>query len=150
MSNYSDTLASLKAETVFSLARGADVACPDSIESPGALFLTRVRDAMLERAEETYADADSAAYFERIADFAPEVADDMVPIYTHQRWQVFVDLAAYQVDIEELAGDSGTVDMTELAGLALFEVARNLGDSLLEELQAAIDADEDEEAETTL
>ncbi len=66
-----------------------------------------------------------------------EMADALVPVYTWERWRVFTDLAAWQTDIDEYGAEGQ--DMTELAGIALYEVARTLLSALIEE-----DEEEDE------
>jgi hypothetical protein len=65
-----------------------------------------------------------------------------VPIYTHERWQVFVDLQAYQEDVSEY-GDAD--DLTNAAGVALYMIAERLVHALATELSDALDADADEE-----
>lgn len=102
--------------TAWQLARLAGCADPDTHESAGADFLRRVERDTLEALDDR-GDDDRG-------DLAHEVADSAVPIYTHERWQVFVDLAAYQQDVSDLAG--GSEDLTTLAGYALYEIARNL------------------------
>ena len=97
----------------YQLARVAGVASPDSPESPGAKWLELVAVSAEEVEDEEY---------------LSEVADQLVPIYTHERWQVFVDLAAYQEDATEL----GDGDMTQLAGNALYMVAERLLRELFE------------------
>lgn len=99
----------------YQLANLAGVACPDSVESPGAQFLRGV-----ESAAEDVADPDDVG----------EVADGCVPVYTHERWQVFVDLAAFNEDPSELGGDSA--DLTQAAGVALYMIAERLLAVLLE------------------
>ena len=98
--------------TVWTLAGMADVGSPDSVTSPGALWLQRVAGA----ASELEADRDG--------DDVAELADSLVPIYTHERWQVFVDLAAYNEELDDLGGPSG--DMTNDAGAALYMIAERL------------------------
>lgn len=103
----------------------AGVASPDSPDSPGAEWLM-----LVERA---------AGDIERDEDGISETADAIVPVYTHQRWLVFVDLAAYQEDPSGLGAD--TSDMTAAAGVALYMIAERLLTALLE------DRDEDEDDE---
>jgi hypothetical protein len=71
-----------------------------------------------------------------------EEADGCVPVYTHQRWQTFVDLCAYQEDTDELAGADS--DMSDRAGIALYMIAERLIRALVE-LFADDDADEEED-----
>ncbi len=111
---------------VWELAQMADCASPDDEHSPGATFLLRVQDDMAERF--TWA-ADNDEVVDE--DAAHEVADSAVPVYTHQRWQVFGDLCAYQEDITDYRTDAA--DMTATAGVALYLIAERLAFALLEE-----------------
>ena len=108
--------------TVWQLARMAGVSDPDSQESAGAVWLRRVEGTADELGE----------YGDDVEDAIHELADSLVPIYTHERWQVFVDLAAYQVDIADWV--AGSEDMETLAGYALYEVARTLLTELADEV----------------
>ncbi len=107
--------------TVWQLARLADCADPDSLESPGAEWLKMVASS-----------ADDIEDPETIG----EVADSCVPVYTHNRWQVFVDLAAYQEDPTDLGADAE--DMTQCAGVCLYLIAERLLGAL------ATEADDDQ------
>jgi hypothetical protein len=109
--------------TIYELARLADVNDPDTSESPGGQWLRLVADATVEAVN--YAEG----LFDQ--DDAFELADSLVPIYTHQLWQVFVDLAAYQEDIDDLA--EGTEDMTTRAGMALLMIAERVIMALVDE-----------------
>ncbi len=106
-------------ETTFELARLADCAAPSCPHSVGADFLRLVSICTLE-AYDPVADA---------SDLAHEIADGCVPVYTHERWRVFCDLAAYQEDLS----DFGTPhDLTEAAGFALYQIAYRLAHAILE------------------
>ena len=103
----------------YELANLADVSSPDSLESPGALFLLSLGVSVSE-----YADEDGD-----LDDIAGDIADQCVPIYTHERWQTFVDLAAYQEDVT----DFGPLeDMTTAAGVALYMIGVRLVGALVE------------------
>lgn len=124
-----DTLNDLNA---YELARHADVAIPDSQDSAGAELLLHVRDALVE-AIEWEIDNDRSLDEALVAieeDRLHEIADGAPSVYTYTRWQQFVDLAAWNEDVEELSG--GEEDMTTLAGLALYMVAERLARRLLE------------------
>ena len=109
--------------TVWTLAGMAGVASPDSLTSPGAEWLELVAAYLVGAAEELA----EAVYPE---DMIYEMADGLVPIYTHERWQVFVDLAAYTEDIT----DFGPIDdMEQAAGVALFMIAERLLTALVAE-----------------
>ncbi len=144
--------------TTWQLARLADCADPDKPDglawpyvdgdeerarmnadaSPGAQFLRRVEDNVLE-----WFDNEQSGDFD---DYAGELADNAVPVYTHERWRVFVDLAAYDEDISELGSDSS--DLTEAAGVALYLIAERLARALHDEYAEADEDDEDDD-ETT-
>lgn len=119
--------------TVYQLARLADCMDPDSTLSPGGLFLDRIRDAYLEAVADEWYDGDSPR----------ELADSAVPVYTHERWQVFVDLGAYQEDVTEL-GATGD-DLTQCAAVALYMIAERLVYALAQEDETT-DEDEDDDA----
>lgn len=108
---------------VFELARLADCVSPDSATSPGASFLDGVRRAVL----------DAVAYGQDRDDSIPEIADGAPSVYTHGRWQEFLDLAAYQEDPRELA--DGFKDMTDSAHACLYLIAERLASALWDELE---------------
>lgn len=110
----------------YQLSNLADCASPDSSESPGASFLIQIQDAVAYAAEQ----ADGA--LEDTHDLAHEIADGAVPIYTHEMWQTFTDLAAWQ---EDVAGEFGPIeDMEKGAQAALYMIAYRLAVTLFEEL----------------
>jgi hypothetical protein len=116
----------------YSLALLADVASPDSLESPGALWLTRIESAaanLLEECAELGGDPVDAIH---------ETADAIVPIYTHERWSVFTDLAAYNEDVTDYGPDYS--DLTAVAGVALYVVAERLLSILVDEAGNGDDA----------
>lgn len=125
---------------VFELARMAEVSGPDSTESPGAEWLESVAlDAR------SLIEDNEGASLDHLLDQTGEYADQAVPIYTHNRFQVLVDLAAYD---EEL-GDFGTPgDMVEAAGWSLYMVAERLIRAIVEAEVESSDEDEDEESES--
>lgn len=110
--------------------------------SPGARFLRSVEDAVYERWQEASEGTrrflsqqnDDTGMVHEIADAAPDV-------YTHTRWAEFHDLAAYNEEPGELAGDDAT--MTELAGVALYMIAERLAWALLEERAEAAGEESD-------
>ena len=119
---------SRRAPTVFELAALADCAAPASADSPGAVFLTLVADCALGLSADSDTDL-SEAVVELADSCVVELADSCVPLYTHERWQVFCDLGAY----EESLSDVGTpTDLTEAAGLALYQIAYRLAHAILE------------------
>lgn len=119
----------------YQLAHMADVQSPDSLESPGAEWLVQVA---------SYADELESGDQDDIT----QAADSVVPIYTHNRWQVFVDLCAYTEDITDL---SASPDMTDQAGVALYMIAERLLTALVDALveAKAEDGDDDPELDDT-
>lgn len=109
----------------FELARLADVASPDASDSPGAQWLEHVQLVARELVS-----ANPGVDADDLADAISEGADSAVPIYTHERFQVFVDLAAYTEDVT----DFGPIeDMEQGAGIALYMVAERLIRALIAE-----------------
>jgi hypothetical protein len=109
----------LKDLKVYELSRLAECGSPDSQTSPGALFLTSVRDDVVDQLERY--DSDMIDTHE-IADGAPSV-------YTHQLWCEFVDLEAYNEDPSEFGGGD---DMTAMAAACLYAIAERLAQALIE------------------
>lgn len=122
----------LKDLNAYQLAGMAECQCPDSLESPGAALLLSVAAAVADRWQEL---ADMGEDERR--DVAAEIADQAPSIYTHRRWVEFVDVCAYQEDLEEFGPIE---DMEKAAGLALYLICERLAVALLE----GIDEDEDE------
>ena len=123
---------------------GDDV--PSAEGSPGANFLRRVESDAFELADElaTTVDEDRAGSYIDRADYdgrLSEYADGAVPVYTHERWQVFTDLCAYDEDTDDLAGPD--TDMTQRAGIALYMIAERLLCAILEAEDPA-EEDDDE------
>lgn len=106
----------------FQLARLADVADPDGPESPGAEFLSHVA---YEYEEHTAYCRDNG--FPIDPDYFYQFAYSAVPVYTHERWQTFTDLCAYnEVDDGEIDGLPLSGDLTEQAGQVLYAIAIRL------------------------
>lgn len=134
-------IATLSELNAYQLAGMADVTSPDSLESAGAHFLTHIRDDVAERLEwlasGDYADVTEPAEFVSIIrdldDWAYEIADGAPSIYTHEKFQQFFDLCAYQEDISELAPDE--TDMEKMAGIALYMIAERLVSALLDTVE---------------
>lgn len=118
--------------TAYALANLADCSCPDTDKSAGADFLRGVQDDVLERLSDGSADEDAAH----------EIADGAVPVYTHDLWQTFTDLAAYNEDPTELGYDGS--DMDAAARTCLYLIAHRLVLALLEEAQDEDDEDDED------
>lgn len=101
---------------VWSLAELADVASPDNTESPGGKWLSSIRHAAIEG-------HDRIGTGEEPYDIAHELADDGVPIYTHKKWSVFLDVCAYQEEPEQGEWPS---DLDKVASVALYQIAERL------------------------
>lgn len=125
----------IKGRNAYHLAGDADCATPDSLTSAGAVFLNYVRDRVVElfeaidewesfAADETSIDDDDSV--RKIADNAPD-------IYTHTKWQEFVDLAAWQEELE-----TETSDMNSGASIALYQIADRLAWALVREVHEAL------------
>lgn len=108
--------------SAFSLSADCpDIVSPDTMDSSGAVFLTDVRDAIVDAWE--LGEFDEGDDHDTIA----ELSDGAPSVYTHELWEQFVDLAAYRVDISELWGGA----LEDAPGLALYLVAERLGHHLL-------------------
>lgn len=113
--------------TPYELANLAEVASPDSPTSPGAEWLLAIAS---EAGEIIGEDFEPLA---ELGDVIRERADAIVPVYTYERWQVFVDLAAYSEDVGEY-GDVDGGDLTRsVAGVALLIIAERLLHALTHE-----------------
>ena len=72
--------------SAYELARRLDVSRPESLDSPGAKFLTEIQDRFLE-------------YVVQGDDWdhdVSEVVDLATPDYNYQAWLVYIDLGVYQ------------------------------------------------------
>lgn len=134
-------LAEIKDLNAYQLQGIAECGDPDGQESEGALFLLRVRDAVVEKWEYAQANGEEV----EPSDLAHEVADDAPSVYTHTRWKQFVDLAAYQEEPE--TSDEWPNDLTEAAAVALYQIAERLALAIIEDLTP--DEDDNEEDEET-
>lgn len=104
------------------LARMAECAAPDTSESPGARFLTLVADSVLELVAESE-DGDEIPFL---------AADGCVPIYTHNVWRTFTDLAAWQEDPTEYGADAS--DMEQAAKVCLAIIGERLAAAVLDDM----------------
>lgn len=132
-------------EETYYLATRADCGSPDAVDSPGMLMLIEVRDAIIDAVRDgrIVPDVDQVGDADR-HDVIHSIADGAVSIYTHAKWKQFVDLCAYQEDLDELGGSTGNLDKD--ADCALFLIAERLGAALCEDLDEwAQDQQEEEE-----
>jgi hypothetical protein len=132
-------LAEIRGRSAYALASDADVAGPDTLDSAGAEFLRQVAHEVCEAVDYWVADGVRPADVRDASDKWAEIADVMPDVCTAQRWQEFVDLAAWSEDLENYTTDGK--DMTELAGLALYAIAERLCGVLWQEI---LEADEED------
>ena len=138
----SDTTTETTQPTVWRLASDAGVAGPDSLTSPGADWLRLVYGSALEIAEQIRDNDWTVSAMIEDGDalgLVAESADSVVPIYTHNLWEIFVDLAAYTENVDEYEPQ----DMTQRTSIALYLIARRLLETTLDEIA------EHEDEETT-
>jgi hypothetical protein len=88
--------------------------------SAGAVWCRQVWDAAREAYDGGRFDHEEPNY----SGVVDELSGSLEPVYTHNRWQVFTDLMAYQSEhAEELIGECAYTDMTTLAGDVLERMA---------------------------
>ena len=104
------------------LARMADCASPDSLESMGARFLTAVAESTL----------DAIQYDDDRDEIPWTAADQCVPIYTYDVWRTFVDLGAWQENPTDYGADGS--DMGQTAKVCLFAIGERLSAAMLEDM----------------
>ena len=126
MQQHQTNLDAVATYSVNMLAHRAGCASPDSAESAGAEYLLAVRDNVVEAYRYSIG---HGGRFDREEDLH-EAVDGAVPIYsTHHLWSAFVDLAAYQTDVEDMSPS-----LADSAGVALYTVGMALGEALCDEL----------------
>lgn len=109
-----------------------DVIYP-ALDSPGGQWLYQLHNAITEAWEYGRFGADS---WEHRGDVISEMADTAEPVYTYDRWQIFVDLEAWKsgVDMEDMVkAPKHSGDMTDMAGFVLREIAYQAFDGWLRE-----------------
>lgn len=134
--NRNETLAAIRDYSAYALSDSDLAGCgsPDSRESAGALLLTGTRDAFLK-----FVGSKPEATADDIREDVSAVTADMVSIYPHERWQQFVDLAAYQ---EESETDEWPGDLNDAATVALGQIIERM---VFAFAQMIDDAEEDED-----
>lgn len=121
----------------WALARLAECAGPDATDGPGARFLCRVRDSVME-------DWERLTEYDGDPDYdgaVSEIADACVPIYSGELWTTFVDLGAYREDAMTL-GPFENLD--QAARIALHMISGRLVWALVEEGKELADAEEED------
>lgn len=131
--------------TAFRISHDADVTCPDSLDSPGAQFLTGIASAVCEAIAWEQDNNDLGATEDDLLGWAEdgihEIADSAVPIYTGDKWATFVDLAAYHEELDDLGGSTG--DMDQDASTALYIIAERVAQTVVAMLAEDDDDDDD-------
>ena len=118
----------VKEWTTFRLALEADLASPDAVDSPGALWLNTIREAAVEFYEYNKEDGD-----EDVDEGLHLLADGIIPVYTHEVWLVFTDLAVWAEDLLDHSLPPGE-DMTRRAMMLLYNVAERLSRTIYTQL----------------
>ena len=148
--NYAATVELLEGLTGRMLAGRADCGTPDADDSPGAGVLASVRNTILEAYADAVNDLDADDYTapdaETLDGTIHEAADGAPSVYTHTAWSEFVDLAAYQEDLDELGPIHGDNLVQSVAMTAVYMIGRRLAEALVEELREALQEDLDNEA----
>lgn len=106
------------------LTTGADAQFPDSKQAES--FLDGVLYSVIDRADDLLDESNDRS------DITHEIADSAVPIYTYDLWKCFVDLGAYNGDMDDLGGAGN--DMTKNAQVCLYMMAERLAYALVDEL----------------
>ena len=123
--HWTNTTATVATYSANRLAHLAGCASPDSAESAGAEYLLAVRNNVVEAYRYIF---DHGDRFD--LEHLHEAVDSAVPIYsTHHLWSVFVDLAAYQTDVEDMSPS-----LDNYPGVALYTVGMALGEALCDEM----------------
>jgi hypothetical protein len=140
---------SIEEMNAYHLAEAVGCATPDTPESPGAVFLTSVRDRVLEAIGDVD-DDDLVKLGDALEDTRHEIADNAPDVYTATRWAEFTDLGAYREDLSDIGFSAvgaptidGATDLTAAAGTALYSIAERLVSWLVDyaqtELATAVD-----------
>jgi hypothetical protein len=120
------------AMSAYDLAKMADVATPDNLDSPGAMFLHSVRTEVVEAWRD---DRLARVEDDLDGDVIHLIADEAPSVYTYRRFQELLDLAAFSEELEsDLIGKEPT--MIDMAGLALYQIAERLAYALVEKIRS--------------
>lgn len=122
----------LLAKSVYELARLADCATPDALDSEGAEMLDNVRREVIEAFQ-----YDSWGSYP--TDTVHQIADSCVPIYSHRRAVAFADLSAWQEMIDGQIAPYENIDLVQFMGVALYQICERLAFSLFEEYKHTLE-----------
>lgn len=128
----------------YQLANMADCAGPDNNLSAGADWLETVAISALEILED---DDNKTATVDDLGDTITEVADQVVPVYTYEKWKVFIDLAAWTEQVDEFGP---LEDMDSGASRALYMIAERLIRAIIEDKVEERDDEDDDELDHNL
>lgn len=129
------------------IASLSEVADPDNAFSAGAEFVKALRDDLLNTLD--YQD-DPVEWLtdgrERADDYAATRGDQMVGeiVRTHERWETFVDLCAYDTDYGDYLGE-GWTSLDDLRDIALSVTATQVMRALLKHIRYHIRENEDDD-----
>ncbi|MAN61631.1 MAG: hypothetical protein CMI60_06760 [Parvibaculum sp.] len=110
------------------IARMAECSTPEGDDTDGAKFLRECFN-MAEELSLELRDFRNEDYDMRIDDLADEFADGLVPIYTNELWNVWVDCGGYRFDgtYRDFSSHGDTGDtMNRIAQADCYEWARNV------------------------
>lgn len=111
--------------TGYEIASRVETLTPDTLTSAGARFLTTAYAAAVEGIRFAVENGDD------LDDLRAEVADSCVPVYTHDKWEAFVDLGAYREDVSDFTTAS---NLDSMAGIALYLIAGRVFDAAREDI----------------
>lgn len=111
------------------LAGLAGTPSPDSHNSPGANYLERIRDTICDSYR--YATEHNDTFDE---DDLHQIIDGCVPVYTHELWTTFTDLAAYQHDVRDYGYEFDPDRPEQYPAAALYTIGMALASELMERI----------------
>lgn len=152
MSTLNLRIHEIKGRNAYTLSHLAEAFSPDTLESPGAEFLTGVMDAFVEgvrfNCEEFSDEFEISQVIDnmRNAGELDTFASDAPSCYTHEMWKQFLDLGGYREDLSgcPVIGLDEPNALNMIAACALSQIADRLIEALCE---IVIEDDEDDEGE---
>jgi len=111
------------------LAALAGTPSPDSHNSPGASYLGRLKDTICDSYR--YATEHNNTFD---SDDLHQIVDGCVPVYTHELWTAFTDLAAYEQDVSEYGYEYVPDRPEQYPATALYMVGMALASELVEHI----------------
>lgn len=136
----------LKELNAYELARMVDVSTPDTLTSPGAMWLRHIRDWYVETRDEILGDRYPEDKINEVSGLITDAGQ--VPHQTHVQWQIFTDLALYHSnDIDEDSIGPITWDeISNAAGQAVGVIGERLASALYQDEpdEPTVEIDQDE------